>query len=260
LYMNPNTLSFLGGLAFMFSIGDHSAPWRDRLLLAVPAVLLLGFGQSRGAILAAIAALALQLLTDFSPHRFGRTPVVRTVAFEAVVITALWFAVSQWAPRITESLSSRVTSLLGVYAGGVAADTSVSGRLEFWSTGLSEVLAHPFGTWGPPQLVASSGLDNEYLSTLLQGGPLFLAAQMWMLLDAGRLSLQRSAGISVGLVAFVVFAGSSEAVTPMAPTLLFWTLLGSTYSASARGSLRTEAVEDDGGMTAGVSDAERLTA
>lgn len=226
VYINPNTLSLFGGLSLMVALGSREGGWRERAYLAAPATVLLLVGQSRAALLAALAGIAMQLLVDFTPRRMGGSRIGRAFVPVGLVLVIVWFVAVEWAPEVSAGFAGRVDTLLGVQSGGTAADTSVAGRLVFWSDGLAQFLAHPLGTWGPPQLVVSAGLDSEYLSTLIQGGILFLALELLVLLKAWRLALQRDSALSVALVVFVLLAGVSQTVTGAVPMYIFWLTLG----------------------------------
>lgn len=226
LYLNPNTLSLFGGLSLMLALGSREGSWRGRAYLAAPATVLLLVGQSRAAVLAALAGIVMQLLVDFTPRRMGGSRIGRALVPVALVLVMVWFVAIEWAPEVSAGFAGRVDTLLGVQSGGTAADTSVAGRLVFWSDGLTQFLAHPFGTWGPPQLVVSAGLDSEYLSTLIQGGILFLVLELLVLTKAWRLALHRDSALPVALVVFVLLVGVSQTVTGSVPMYIFWLTLG----------------------------------
>lgn len=229
LYANPNTLAALGGIGLVlaFARGTHSRS--QRIALAVPSLVLLGVAQSRASIIAAVVGVTVQLLLDSGPARTGRRRAARVLVPMVAAAGLVWIAALEWAPAVVAALAVRVNSLLGGGVGGVLADTSVSGRLAFWSSALAQAVTRPFGTIGPVQVVIPGGVDNEYLYMLLQGGALYLALELWTYVRAWGTALRRQSSMPVGLVVFVALVGMSQLTTGSAPFLIFWLLLGGAF-------------------------------
>lgn len=241
LYLNPNTLSMFGGLCLMVAASGYGLRPLKRVSLALPAAAILLAGQSRAAILAAGAALVVQLVVEVAPGRLGGGVIAKAAVPIALSVAAVWTVVAQYLPPVSDSIGARFGRIAGVVSTGATADTSVSGRLGFWNLAIAQFVQHPFGSLGPPQLLVASGLDSEYIASLLQGGVIYLASGLWVLGRLLMLSLRGNRFMSPGMITFYALAGVSQSVTPMAASGVFWLLAGAALCA---GSASTTAAHE----------------
>lgn len=231
VYSNPNTFALLGGIALMFALSGHPSRAIERAAIAIPAIAIIGMSQSRATIIAVILSLLVHYARELFLSRSVKIPAPRGVITLGFSLVLAWAAVVQFAPTVHDALIIRVSRLLEALTAGGPADPGVAGRFNFWEAGIADFVDRPLGTLGPPQMVINSGIDNEYLFTLLQGGVVYLALLGWVMVAAVRTAVRvESSPMPLALPLYLLFVGVSQVVTQTIPAVLFWAILGAALA------------------------------
>lgn len=178
LYTSPNIFGTVGGLTLIFAAFGRLTRGQ-RVSLVVPALAVLFVTQSRSAILAVAVAIAMGALFKERRSEIVQWQTVVTWVLVMVLVVATLAGVSAMFPRYLEILTGRITSAAHILTEGPAADRNFAGRVVFWKSAWQLLQERPLGTWGPPELVLGSAVDNDYLRFALQGGILY--AGVWIL-------------------------------------------------------------------------------
>jgi O-antigen ligase len=131
---------------------------------------------------------------------------------------------------------------------GSGADANFQGRVNVWGSAWTFFQLHPLGTFGSPQFLLGQALDNEYVRVLLQGGVVFLAGYLALLLGGMRLLVgRRPATLFIG-AASIALAINSITATPLSypATGLFWVVVGGYLGDLARQRKAAKAPEAGG--------------
>jgi len=235
-YVNPNILGVWAGLAMLAGLAIVEG--RSRYVLVGAALTTLLLSQSRGSAIALAAGLAVLLILA---RRRGTVPSLRTLApygLVALVVILGWaFLASLGTPA--GSLVGRLGQGIGVLGGG--SDPSVTGRLEFWGSSLHLLLAHPFGTLGPPETLLGSAVDSEWIRAALQGGPVYVMGLGLALIGGAAAYVYDSPERRAvrACCVFLAVAGLSQLPLEYPPVYLFWALLGGVLiQRPVRGAVR----------------------
>lgn len=226
VYTNPNTFALLGGIGLLIALAGRQSTVANRAMTAIPAIAIIAMSQSRATIVAAILALVVHFIREQFLSRSPGPSSIRAVLVLVFSLILVWAAVAQLAPEVLDSLITRVSQLFETRGVGASADPSVIGRLEYWEAGLTYFADRPLGTLGPPQMVIAAGIDNEYLFALLQGGVVYLALLVWVMVAAVIAAVRVGSPLSLALPLYVMLVGVSQVVTLTIPAVLFWAVLG----------------------------------
>ncbi|MHB1340851.1 MAG: hypothetical protein ACYC77_01600 [Coriobacteriia bacterium] len=232
LYLNPNPYSLLGALMLVLALRlDLSR--RQRVWLALPAAAIVFLGASRG-VIAALALVAIPYVFDRLRKAGWRTALVAGSA--AVLGTGL-------AHVLLRSISSelyarfleRWASLPALLLQGPSADPNAVGRLEAWGQALEFWRGRPLGTFGPPQVLVGTFMDNDFVALLVQGGVLLVLAYAGALCVGVRHRLESPVAPAIApLIGLVVMAGITQNAVAFVPTIaLLWSVIGTTGGRAA---------------------------
>jgi O-antigen ligase len=174
-FLGANSLGVWGVIAAWFAVTFLSGPLR--LACTAASLLTLVLSQSRGSIAAFLASLLLAAL--FLPWMKRRDRLgLATAALVTIVLGAVALASGgalQNEALQTEDMQRRFISGFDVLFEGASADANAASRVEAWGDSISFFREHPLGTWGEPQVLVDL-IDNQYVSTMLQGSLPFAAA------------------------------------------------------------------------------------
>lgn len=222
-YVNPNILGLWAGVIMLLGLAIIQG--RSRYILFGATLTTLLMSQSRGSAVALAAGLGFMYILAL---RRGTQPSVRSLVPYGVLTTVV---VAGWA--LLASLGTPAGSLIGRFGQGIGvlgggSDPSVMGRLEFWGASLRLLLAHPFGTLGPPETLLGSAVDSEWVRALLQGGPLYaLALGLALIGGAAVFSSDSHERRAVrACCVFLAVAGVSQLPMEYPPIYVFWAFLG----------------------------------
>lgn len=197
LYTNPNILGTLGGLTLVYAAFGRVNP-RQRIALAVPGLTILFVTQSRGVMLATLMAVILGWLA--SERRTVRIPwqSVLTWALLVVIAGGALMGAAAVFPQYLAALTERVSSAVRILTEGVEADRNFAGRIAFWGSAWELLQQRVFGTFGPPELMLGTAVDNDYMRFALQGGFLYAGAWVFYLVWLIRTGLRGGADRFIG--------------------------------------------------------------
>lgn len=123
----------------------------------------------------------------------------------------------------------RFKSGIEVFLYGVSADQNFLTRVEVWKQSLGLFKKYPLGTFGPPELILGTAVDNDWIRLLLQGGIMYVASFLIMIF-AGIL-IPKSSESKVGK--FLLYmsltlpvVAISETPTIYIPMAIYWFGLG----------------------------------
>jgi hypothetical protein len=222
LYFNPNELGVWAAVVAIMAWTMF--PARLRLIGVVLAILTLALSQSRGASVALIAAVLVATLLAIASGRLATGGAIRSaVTIGLAILLAVGTAL---VIEPTGAVFGRFAALLNVATQGAHADSSLTGRVDFWSAVVSLNAVYPLGTWGPPELLLGSAIDSSWFRAFAQGSVPFLAT----------LGLVMTAGITINdfrhaqalrlMTVVVAVAGLTEYSMSYPAIFLFWMLLG----------------------------------
>ncbi len=210
LFLNPNDLGSFSAVVLAYAMVIDI---RHRMaILSLSAVAVLASG-SRGALLA-IAAVVLWLLAQ--RYLSTRGSLLRMGRIAAVLVVAVGLLLAFGPDVLIERLQFR---------GGVADDSSVTGRFDQIAELWDWVLSYPFGYWSPPQLLSGTAIDNDWTRILVQGGLAMLLLWIAALVVLG--GHLRTLGTSMAAPVLAAAVLSFSQLVVGRPTgLLLFALLG----------------------------------
>jgi hypothetical protein len=223
-YVNPNILGTWGALAFVLS----ATLMRGRLgrTLTMGAALLTVFlSQSRGSLLALVAGAAVLMLMK-GEAGVDRTGRVRATVVVVAVTVAAWIGVGLAGGNLAGA--SRFLEGFVSLLPGSAPDPAVAGRFDFWSHAVTLNAMYPLGTFGPPEALLGTAVDNDWIRLFLQASMAGVVAAGVMLIG-GTIFADRSRLCGRALTASsVVVALSALSETPLGypPIALYWVVVG----------------------------------
>jgi O-antigen ligase len=178
VYTNPNVLATLGGLALVFAAFARLQP-RQRIALIVPSLAILFVTQSRGVLVGVVAAVLVGVVSRERRRETLRWQVIVMWVLIVVLAIAAVVGVAVVFPQYLEALTGRIVSAARILTEGAEADRNFAGRVAFWGSAWDLLQQRALGTFGPPELLLGTAVDNDYLRFALQGG--FLYAGAWVL-------------------------------------------------------------------------------
>jgi hypothetical protein len=223
-YVNPNILGAWGALAFVLSAtlmkGRLSRP-----LTMGAAVLTVFLAQSRGSFVAlAAGAVVLVLMRgEGTGDRTGRIRAMLVAAAAAVVAGVVVGLMGGDLPGV-----SRFIDGLASILPGSTLDPSLAQRFDFWSGANVLISIYPLGTFGPPEMLLGTAIDNDWIRIFLQASMAGVAA-VGVMLIGGAIFADRSRLCGRALTACsVVVAVGALTETPLTypPIALYWLLVG----------------------------------
>ena len=222
-YVNPNILGVWAGVIMLAGLAIIEGKSRYVLVAATLTTLLLS--QSRGSAVALAAGLGFMY---FLARRRGTQPSLRSLIPYGVLTLVV---VAGWA--VLASLGTPAGSLVGRFGQGIGvlgggSDPSVIGRIQFWDASLHLLLAHPFGTLGPPETLLGTAVDSDWVRALLQGGPAYvLALGLALVGGAAAFTADSREGRAVrACCVFLAVASISQLPMEYPPVYVFWAMLG----------------------------------
>lgn len=228
-YLNPNTYSFFGLLALIWSM-YAPGPKNRRFATAIMALGIIFLGASRSSMgIAAVVVLAWALSSSqrvrliLGSRRRVIALVVAAVALVLIVLT------TSFGVRFQE----RFVSTVAILFHGPGADPNVEARMQGWSGTIAYLNEHPVGTLVPP-FSAVRVVDGDYLRCLAQGSAIYLLAYLMMLVGAIRLALRPPLSqLMLWTSLAVATTGLSQSSSETVPAVLFWMALGMLIVRSA---------------------------
>jgi O-antigen ligase len=229
LYLNPNELGFWAALATVLAWTLMRG--KARYLGVVLAIATLVLSESRGSIIALVAATAVGSVLAWRRGTLGWHSV-RTVGLAVGLIVLIVVAVFELRP--SEPGATRLTAIFGVLTQGAQADSSLSGRIDFWQAVLDFLDTRPFGSLGPPELAIGSAIDNDWFRALARGSVPYLGAMALVVLTP--LTVRRGPRREALWLAtvVVVVAATSQIPFDYPPIVLFWLLMGTGIQSQVR--------------------------
>ena len=223
LYTNANILGTWAGIALL--VGIFVMARNRRYLIVGASLAALVLSQSRGATLALVVSLAFLLILEI---RRKRAPQLRVLATYGAIVGAVfvgWFLLAA-AGAPTSNLPSRLMEGIGILLGGH--DPNIAGRVQFWGAGLALLRVHPWGTFGPPEVLLGSAVDSEWVRTLLQGGPLYVIMLGIALVGGALLPGVDSTERRIVRLLSVLLAIAAITQIPMQypPAVIYWAMIG----------------------------------
>ena len=178
LYTNPNILATLGGLALVFAAFGR-VTLAQRVALVLPALAIMFVTQSRSVLVGTLVAVLIG--AAFGRRRRGilRWQTIMTWTLVAAFVIAAAAGAAVVFPQHADTLVDRLASAARVVTEGAGADPNFAARVVFWGAAWDLLRHHALGTFGPPELLLGTAIDNDYLRFALQGG--FLYAGAWIL-------------------------------------------------------------------------------
>ncbi|MBE0417450.1 MAG: O-antigen ligase family protein [Coriobacteriia bacterium] len=206
LYTSPNVLGTLGGLALVCAAFGRVLT-RQRIALVVPALAILFVTQSRGVMVGTFLAIAVGWLSRERSRRRVRWQSVLTWALIAVLAAGAVVGAAAVFPQYIAALSERINSAARILTEGVQADRNFAGRVAFWGSAWELLQQRVLGTFGPPEMMLGSAVDNDYLRFALQGGFLYAGAWVfylaWLMRTGLRDGADRFVGAGAVFLAFI---------------------------------------------------------
>lgn len=231
LFINANLFGLWSTMAVLFSTVMLRGP-RRVVGIAIGVAGIVG-SQSR------TAWVALVLLVVVAVVRALRDTAVAGRTFGAGLVLApaamIGFALGWWPSLVEDQLVERLESGLAVIQGGIRADENLSSRADVWTQAWAFSPDYPFGTWGPPELLFGSFIDNEFLSLFLQGSLPLVLAFLFALhspVVLGRRGVPHAGalGLASGLV--IVFSVTMLPLEAVTATALLWLLAASAIGST----------------------------
>ena len=225
LFINANVFGAWSAFAVVFGF---------RFFKGAPRVVLMGFGflgilvsQSRTALVMGLVILVVGCLKVLSSRsRLMRAGLIMAVGLPGLALVVA-LVVRGGGFQVEESALARLSSAWRVLSGGVEEDANLAGRFNAWEAAFRFVFidGHPFGTWGPPQVLFESYIDNQFVSFLLQGSLPLVIAYCGLLLvpfSAGVRSIQESSVLRLLAVLLCVASMTLIIVETVAGAALVW--------------------------------------
>lgn len=218
--IDPNTFGLIGVVCLVIALALTSR-LRLRIATAVGATLVIAASGSRTALLAALlaavaCAIPLPIRRDDLRRRARELAPIAIAVVATVAVLAVALAVTGGPAGAIPRLGRSAVAIEGAGQTGAsaAADEALSGRVQIWAKALSAYSARPMGVFQPPEsLLAGRSVHNEYIERLLYGGPLMLAAFLfllgWLLVRA-----RPASAPSLGAALAVAWAASAMMLGP----------------------------------------------
>jgi len=239
-YVNPNVLSLMAGIGLVFGIAAPLRP-HQRVLLIIPSALALGLGQSRGVMVALLAAITVELLALIAAGKL-RPRVLGYIAAGLGAAAGGFILLQRIAPEQTARLTTRVGSALGSTAPGGALDANLGGRFDFWRRAVSVLAERPLGTFGPPESVLGIPTDSDVVRMALQGGAILIGLYIWALAWAVRKSDKSVCVLTRALTVFLGVASLTMNASTYPPAVFgVWIVLGIATASESIGSPEIQA-------------------
>jgi hypothetical protein len=249
LEVDPNAFGLIGMVALVFALTLEGSS-RSRAVIAAGAFVVLAMSGSRTAAVSVVVACVAWLapsVGNWSGLR-GRArqlgPALVGVLVAGVVLLAA-SAGAGTAVGVAGRLAASTAALSQPQGAGVsgAVDAATSGRLAIWTSTLQAYAAHPAGAFYPPELLVGRSVHNEYLETLLWGGPILVAAFLYLLWwlfvkvrPAEAPAFGPAMGAAYGCAALALGVSMQSAFLGMAFYLVGWMCGQRVGPAVARGS------------------------
>ncbi len=207
LFLNPNDLGSFGAVVLAFAMVVHL---RNRMIIVALAALAVLASGSRGALL---AVLAVVLFLLGQRYLSDRGQLLRLGRIAAIFAAAVGLLLAFGPDVLIERLQFR---------GGVAGDSSVSGRFDQLAELWDWVLSYPFGFWSPPQLLSGTAIDNDWTRVLVQGGLLTLLLWIGALVVLARHFRHVGVTMAAPIIAVAVLSFSQLVVGRPTGLVLFF--------------------------------------
>ena len=227
-FINPNELGFWSAISFWLAVVLLKG--RPRLIAGFAALTSLFLSQSRGSLFALTASLLLwgaYLALVRARHLRAARDTMLCGLLGLILFATLTGVFLQ--DRLANSpVLARFGAGIKVLSQGASADENAEGRVQAWKNALVFYSNHLTGTWGEPQMLFGSFMDNDYVRILLQGSPFYLGTFILLLAASVRtLPSARFSGRLIALLAVVVAVNGMTA-NPVAYTAMgfFWMLIG----------------------------------
>ena len=231
-FLGGNTLGVWSVLALWFSVTEVAGLTGSICMMA--SLLTLILSQSRGSIAALLAGVVLTAV--FLPWVRRRTLFSLGGAIVTSVIVGQLFVGSLFNSTLeTEQMQDRLSSGAAVISQGASADNNAQTRVDAWVDSMAFFAEHPLGTGGEPQYLVKL-IDNQYVSTLLQGSIPYILALAWALYAGLRMPNNRSMRAFLALSTVSIAVNGISASPFQYPAIgIFWLAIGySTLPAAAR--------------------------
>lgn len=225
-FVNPNILGFWAITVFGLSL-YLTKGWLKYLSLILSFFTLI-LSQSRGCLFGLLFAIGIILIFNLLTFKkISFTQFLSGYIFFMVVMFVMIFIVKL--DLVSYVAFERFKSGIGVFLYGVSADQNFLTRVEVWKQSLRLFKKYPLGTFGPPELILGTAVDNDWIRLLLQGGIIYVASFLIMIF-AGIL-IPKSTGSKVGK--FLLYmsltlpvVAISETPTIYIPMAIYWFGLG----------------------------------
>jgi O-Antigen ligase len=228
LYINPNELGLWAGIAAI--LAWTLLPGRFRTIGLTMAVLTLLLSQSRGATVALLAALAVGVAISLAKGRLASLASLKAVVWVGLAGLIAIVAAVALAPQ--GALVGRFGALLQITTQGLRADPNLAGRLDFWQAVTALNAVHPWGTFGPPELLLGSSIDSTWFRAVALGSLPYVTALAVLLVAALVAGRSRYGGTLRLVTVMVAVAGVTMDPFGYPVIVLFWVLLGAALQAS----------------------------
>jgi len=225
LYVNPNVLGLWALVATFLSLTIVKS---RRGFMIIIALLTLVLSQSRGAIFALVTViiwLALKSLVVGRVNR-GSLAFLYFIMFAIVIIT--WSSINGLVNFGDVEYSFIVRLQSGIQTlFNINADENFIARMEAWGLALSFYRSHVLGTLGTPEYMLGSYIDNDWVRLLVQGGPVYVATFVLMLIGGFLLKHKTAereflSNLSVSLPILAI----SQIPLSYSPMIIYWFLIG----------------------------------
>lgn len=232
LFINANVFGLWScGAVLAGAVLMRGWPRRVSVILGVLGVV---GSQSRTAWIGLAILVVIALVRMLRSERLAMTGLIATIML-APVLAILWMSgvVGQLAEA---NLLVRLASGFSALSGG--GDDNLTARVDAWAIALDFVEKYPLGTFGPPQALFGSFIDNQYVSLLLQGGLLLVIAYLILLFSPLVLAKRQVRFAGALGVASILLAISSWTMLPVEiPSAVtpLWLIAAAALGSVARG-------------------------
>jgi len=226
-FVNPNTLGFWAITVFGLSL-YLTKGWLKYLSLILSFFTLI-LSQSRGCLFGLIFAIGIILIFKLLTFKkISFTQFLKGYIFFMIVMFIMIFIVKL--DLVNNVAFERFKSGIEVFLYGVSADQNFLTRVEVWKQSLGLFKKYPLGTFGPPELILGTAVDNDWVRLLLQGGIIYVASFLIMIF-AGILIPKSTGSKGVGKFLFYMsltlpVVAISETPTIYIPMAIYWFGLG----------------------------------
>jgi hypothetical protein len=229
--INPNTMGLAAALGVLYASYFLRGGRRASGVIAGCLAVLLS--QSRGALLAlVVSTVVVWIAHSLQAKRRGLHAIgLGMIAAGLIVIAGATPApqlVMEGLERVPgfDVWASRTGSGLRSLAGGDV-DESVISRYDAWSEAAEFSKSYPLGTLGPPQLLFTRSIDNDYIRLWCQGSLLGVSAFLLVILSSCRPGqVSRESMFAQHAVLAVAVAAASAIVLGTSPAVLMWLGVG----------------------------------